>query len=173
MKNFSYQHKDIIRVFPDLSPRSLVSWAEKEILIPDHHDANGRGTVRKYSFDNVVQAGIIRELMAFGLNFRDIKHTLIDYWKKRMIELKYDCVLIIQRQTFPSSKGAGFDLISHFDTRVWDSKELDRYGARIILESSGFINETDKLVPHGKTPTISGVLIANVKRIYRHVDRII
>ncbi len=73
MESSVYQHKDILRIFPDLSARSLVSWTEKGLLVPFHGDARGRGTIRRYSFDNLIQAGVIRELMALGVTFRDIK----------------------------------------------------------------------------------------------------
>ena len=29
-----YYHKDILRVFPDLDPRTIISWVEKGIITP-------------------------------------------------------------------------------------------------------------------------------------------
>ena len=176
MKDTSYQHKDIIKIFPDLSSRSLVSWAEKEILAPDHSDAKGRGTVRKYSFDNVVQAGIIRELMGLGLTFRDIKTFITDHWKKEMKKFEYDCVLIVQRHMFgvnlrrrPDKTSSAFVLKHHFDVRVFSLDEFEKYGRDVIFGTSTYTKKKKKLVPIGKSQTISSVLLVDVKRIYDHV----
>jgi DNA-binding transcriptional MerR regulator len=176
MKDTSYQHKDIITIFPDLSPRSLVSWAEKEILIPEHSDARGRGTVRKYSFDNVLQAGIIRELMSLGLTFRDIKTFVTDHWKKEMKKFEYGCVLIVQRHMFgvdlgkmPDKRSSAFVLKHRFDVRVFSIGEFEDYGTDIIFGTSTYTKNNRKLVPIGKSSTISSVLVVNVEKIYHHV----
>ena len=100
MLNDTYRHKDIMNVYPDLSGRSLVSWSEKGILnLPPERDAVGRGSVRRYTFDEVIQAGVIRELMGHGLTFRVIKNYFHQAWRDLIEQLNYNCVFILQRRT--------------------------------------------------------------------------
>ena len=178
MKNDLYQHKDILEIFPDLSSRSLVSWTEKELLKPDYGDARGRGTVRKYSFDNIIQAGIIRELMALGLTFREIRGFYSDHWKAEMKNLNYNCVFIWQRQMFinigggkldPDQKVNAKELYHSFHVRVFGMEEFKKYGMRTIFEMSAEDRATGKLVPVGPMPELSSILILNIARIYRYV----
>lgn len=167
MKNKTYQHKDILRVYSDLSPRSLVSWTEKGLLTPDHGDATGRGTMRKYSFDNVVQAGVIRELMAFGLTFREII-LVNDHWKSEMKKFDYDCVLFFQRATFKSLSDK--TMPHRFDVRVVSMKKLDQYKASTIFETFAQDENTKELVPIGTDVSFTGALFINVARIYQLVE---
>ena len=161
MESKIYRHKDILIFFPDLSPRSLVSWAEKGLLIPDHGDAAGRGTMRQYSFDNVVQAGVIRELMAFGLTFRDI--ILVDnHWKSEMKRFNYDCVLSFQKATFRSKNTMPYRL----DVRVDSMENFKKNKADVIWSASSY-NTNGDLVQIGPDVSYTGALFINVTRIYQ------
>jgi DNA-binding transcriptional MerR regulator len=166
MKNGTYQHKDILKVFSDLSPRSLVSWTEKGLLTPDHGDATGRGTMRKYSFDNVIQAGVIRELMAYGLTFREII-LVADHWKSEMKRFDYDCVLFFQRATFKSSDKR---MPHRWDVGVVSKKKLDQYKASSIFETFVRDRNEKELEPSGPDVSYTGALFINVTRIYQLVE---
>jgi len=170
MEKSVYQHKDILKVFPDLSARSLVSWTEKGLLVPFHGDAKGRGTVRKYSFNNIVEAGIIRELMALGLIFRDIKEYFTDVWKEKMRKLNYDCVFIWQRATYKvDQNGVAPMMLRSFHVRVFSMDEFKEYRVQALLQSSTMVRGTDKLIPIGTLPNLTSVLIINVAQIYKNV----
>jgi len=170
MEKSVYQHKDILKVFPDLSARSLVSWTEKGLLVPFHGDAKGRGTVRKYSFDNIVEAGIIRELMSLGLIFRDIREYFTDFWKEKMRELNYDCVFIWQRATYKIDRNSEKSMMARsFHVRVFSMDEFNKYGVETVLQSSTMVQGTDKLVPIGRLHNLTSVLIINVAQVYENV----
>ncbi len=174
MKDSTYQHKDIIKIFPDLSPRSLVSWAEKEILIPGVEDARGRGTVRRYSFDNVIQAGIIRELMALGVTFRIIKNFLGEKLRKRIKKLDYECVLLIQWKIFKADNVADeFKVVRHPDVIVISIKDFNDLKANDIF-SLIYIGEeggTERVTPMDENPSIQSALTVNISRIHKYVVR--
>ncbi len=167
MRKEIFHHKDILEVFSDLSPRSLVSWTEKGLLTPDHGDATGRGTMRKYSFDNVLQAGVIRELMKFGLTFREII-LFDDHWKSEMKRFDYDCVLSFQRATF---KSLTENTMPHrFDVRVVSRKKFEKYKATDIWAIFAYDRNTDELVPVAIDVSFTSALFINVTRIYQLVD---
>ncbi len=58
----TYRHADILKIFPDLKTRTLISWSEKEFFRP-YHNPHGTGTRREYSEVNLVQIGILRALL--------------------------------------------------------------------------------------------------------------
>jgi len=166
MENRTYQHKDILKVYSDLSPRSLVSWTEKGLLTPDHGDATGRGSMRKYSFDNVIQAGVIRELMAFGLTFREI--ILVDkHWKSEMKRFGYDCILFFQRATFKDIRES--TMPHRYYVRVVEKKKFDQYKANTIFATFVQDTKTNESVPSGPDISFTGALFINVHRIYQLV----
>ncbi len=163
MKSETFQHKDILRVFPDLSARSLVSYCEKGLIIP-FQDAEGRGKVRIYDFGNVIEAGIIRELVKWGLTYREIRLVSAE-WKQRMRDFDFQCVLVWQREMFVSEGG----LPSHFTVRVFSYEEFNEYGIRCLREASSFDLNTGQIVPIGSMPALSSAMFVDVARIHRHV----
>lgn len=70
-----YFHKDVIRIFPDLRPRTVISWAEKGLVKPGV-EAKGRGDRRVYTYSNLVEIGFIHELVSLGIPSGEIKRTL-------------------------------------------------------------------------------------------------
>jgi len=174
MKNYSYQHKDIIKIFPDLSPRSLVSWAEKEILIPGVEDARGRGTVRRYSFENVVQAGIIRELMALGVTFRIIKNFLGKQLRKRIKKLDYECILLIQWKIFKADNVADeFKIVRHPDVRVISIKDFNDLKANDVFSFIHISEEggAERAIAMDENLSIQSALTVNISRIHKYIVR--
>lgn len=166
MKRDTFQHKDILRIFPDLSARSLVSWSEKGLLTPDYGEAMGRGTVRRYSFDNLIQAGVIRELFLLGFGFRDIKTFFTEHWKKEMKRFKYNCVLILQRQTFRAANVRG-RIFPNFSLRVYGMEYFNSLGAKAIFEDSTYPVDGSELVPIGECQFTTSVVVVDVSKIIR------
>jgi len=168
MNTQTFQHKDILRIYPDLSARSLVSWSEKSLLTPDHGDATGRGTVRRYSFDNVMQAGVIRELFILGFGFRDIRTFFTEHWKNEMKRFNYDCVLIMHRQTIRASNVPG-RISPNFSARVFNMGVFKSLGASAVLEDSTYPLDNGELVLIGDAQLTTSVVVVNVSQIHTDV----
>jgi|ERR1043165_2196407 len=63
-----------------VSERELRHWADRGIVVPDIADAVGRpGVRRRYAFENLVQAGIVKELLRQGINLHDAGRFLTVY----------------------------------------------------------------------------------------------
>ena len=154
METRVFQHKDILKIFPDLSSRGLVSWSEKGLLSPDYEDAKGRGSIRRFSFDNVMQAGVIRELFLFGFGFRDIRTFVADRWMNDMKRFRYSCALTIQRRSLREADDPG-DTSPRFNARVLRLKAFEFLGARAILQEPG----------------LPSVGVINVERIHQKVTK--
>ena len=172
MKESTYHHRDILKIFPDLSPRSLVSWAEKDILIPSIEDARGRGTVRRYSFDNIIQAGIIRELMALGVTFRIIKNFFTGELKKEIKKLDYDCVMMFQWKLSKAENHDNadqFKILRHPDVRIIPTKEFENFKANEIFCLIGSERDTGRSIPMDEDLSMLSTLVVNISRIQRYV----
>ena len=69
-------HRDLIKIFPWISPRTLIYWVERGLLRPTFEDASGRGSSRKYSYKNLMEIASISELLRRGLPFAAIKRII-------------------------------------------------------------------------------------------------
>lgn len=61
-----FKHRDVLRIYPDLRPRTLISWVDKGLLSPEVK-ASGTGTRNQYSVKNLVEIGVIRELITYRI----------------------------------------------------------------------------------------------------------
>lgn len=59
----------------DISKIQLIHWSQSGVIIPAD-DARGRGNRRKYSFQNLVEASICKELNSFRVESNSIKALL-------------------------------------------------------------------------------------------------
>ena len=63
-----------------VTERELRHWADRGIVAPDIADAVGRpGVRRRYSFENLVQAAIVKELLRQGINLHEAGRILTVY----------------------------------------------------------------------------------------------
>ena len=63
-----------------VTERALRHWADRGVVVPDIADAVGRpGIRRRYSFENLVQAAIVRELLRQGINLHEAGEILLVY----------------------------------------------------------------------------------------------
>ena len=63
-----------------VTERELRHWADRGIVVPAIADAVGRpGVRRQYSFENLVQAAIVKELLRQGINLHDAGRILTVY----------------------------------------------------------------------------------------------
>ena len=67
-----FQHKDVLRLFPWIKARTLISWVERGLVKPDFQDAAGKGTRRGYSYKNLIEILLVDELLSWGISYRDV-----------------------------------------------------------------------------------------------------
>jgi len=59
-----------------VSQRRLDYWAEREIVTPSIRAAAGKGSERRYSFDDLVKLALVKRLRAAGLSLQKIQKGL-------------------------------------------------------------------------------------------------
>jgi MerR HTH family regulatory protein len=93
----SFENRDVV-AFTGVSERALRHWANRGVVVPDLADAVGRpGIRRRYSFPNLVECGIVLELLEYGINLRQARDIL--RFVRRMRYFHYwpgQCFLVVQ-----------------------------------------------------------------------------
>lgn len=92
-----YTHKHVLEIFPDLKARTLIDWCESGMLIPAQQP-DGTGTRRQYSLKNLVEIGVLRELVSYRFS-RELARNILGALNKRLTATQdYDFVIVASRQ---------------------------------------------------------------------------
>lgn len=79
--------------------RTLISWSERGLIEP-LRDASGRGSARAYSYTNLIEIGIINELLQYGVPFTNIQLSMRSANMKKLLKNKtWDMVFWISNGT--------------------------------------------------------------------------
>lgn len=74
MKERTFIKKEVAGIL-DLTPRTVHFYTDEGLVVPVENPT-GRGKTRRYSFANVVQLAIVRELAANGFDLKTIYQIL-------------------------------------------------------------------------------------------------
>jgi len=142
MVNRKYYHKDVLKIFPDIKPRSLIHWAEIGLITPSEEPGN-RGGKRGYSYSNLITIGLIRQLLMHGLDIREARDIILheevqDKLKignyEWLFHIELGLLLAIDRKD-----GKPFDLINALVN--WEICDVGEYKPNIDVTASGlFVN---------------------------------
>lgn len=75
----SYDSKKVAKVL-GVTFRQLQYWDEKGIVKPSVRKASGRGTLRLYSYEDLVQLKVVKKLRDSNISLKKIKRS-VDYLK--------------------------------------------------------------------------------------------
>jgi len=83
-----YRWRDIKTIFPFLKHRTLSFWVERGLITPDIEDAEGTGSTRLYSYNNLIEIRFVYEMSFFWrVGIRRIKGIMnTDSFKKAIKE---------------------------------------------------------------------------------------
>jgi len=72
-----------------VNPRTILSWTEKELVVPEIENPSGQGKKPRYSITNLVEIALIKELLRVGVRVSEIRQfvkgcqdELSPLWKK-------------------------------------------------------------------------------------------
>lgn len=71
-----FVHREVLKIFPWIKSRTLISWSERGLIKPEFEDASGRGTRRRYSYQNLIEIGFVSELLNYGIPFSMISNFI-------------------------------------------------------------------------------------------------
>jgi DNA-binding transcriptional MerR regulator len=93
----SFENREVVAL-TGVSERALRYWADRQVVTPDLADAVGRpGIRRRYSFPNLVECGIVLELLRYGINISEARDVL--RFVRNMLYFKHwprQCFLVVQ-----------------------------------------------------------------------------
>ncbi len=81
-----FLHRDVLKIFPYIRPRTLISWSERGLVKPEFVDAQGRGTERVYSYKNLLQIGMISELLSYKIPFIVVESAMKSNPMKQLLD---------------------------------------------------------------------------------------
>lgn len=70
-----------------ITKRQIDYWDSTHLIKPSIQEASGRGTVRLYSFEDLVQLAVVKKLKAQGITLQKIRKSII-YLRKNFPEIK-------------------------------------------------------------------------------------
>ena len=99
LPELAFESRNVVSLV-GVSERELRHWADRGIVVPDIADAVGRpGVRRQYSFENLLQAAIIKELLRQGINLHEAAKMLIVYKNSLSKHSPGRLYLVIQKGT--------------------------------------------------------------------------
>lgn len=90
----TYDSKEVSKLL-SISLRQLQYWDEKEIVKPSIRAAIGKGTMRLYSNEDLIQLRVVKRLRDFGISLKKIKNSInylkyaLPYIDKPLVELSF------------------------------------------------------------------------------------
>ena len=100
-----YTLKVVPEIFPNLNPRTVQVWVKRGVIQPDIQSA-GKGFPVRFTFLNLVEIGLVWQLVKLGVDSHAFLRKAMDYSKKirrvnRWIDgrYNYDCLFILVEPT--------------------------------------------------------------------------
>lgn len=95
---YTFIHRDVMKVFPWIKARTLISWSERGLIEPVSNAA-GRGSSRVYSYANLIEIGIISQFLQHGIPFPNIEAIMKSPPIKKLIKMRdFNVVIWSDRQ---------------------------------------------------------------------------
>ena len=95
----SFESRDVVKLV-GVTERELRHWADLKIIVPDIANAVGRpGIRRKYSFQNLVESGILKTLLNQGLTLHEAGRILEKYQNSLKKDLPGPLYLVVQGES--------------------------------------------------------------------------
>jgi len=143
-----YTRKQISEIL-DMPERAINYYTERNMVIPEIDKGYGRGKVRRYSKQNIVEIGILKQLAGYGLSFK-VVDTIFSQLRnpqsgfghifKAREKIKMNSYIVLYQ------KKPG---IFHIDprlnqsvTHILDQSQLDASGSVLIIN----LGQIDSLV---------------------------
>jgi len=162
-----FVHKEVLKIFPWIKPRTLISWSERGLVTPELEDASGRGTKRKYSYKNLIEIGFVCELLEYGIPFSTIKEFLEKGGSSdKLFEKGFEVVHCISRYSiFHETKPSRVIRL-----QVESAQDFLREGGEIALGKGRYDGQLSAYDDREGGSTVTSGIYINVKGISEFVD---
>lgn len=172
--NDQFNHGDILRIYPWIKPRTLIYWSERGLIQPDFSDASGRGSSRLYSYTNVIEIGIVSELLVNGIPFKRIKTIMTSSAIHEMKETKhFDIVIYTEHRMFNNrAKKPGADRLSAPETSGSIAQQYIATFTDVTTFTTAdrFLQSGGYQLIGGHNEKVTSLVIINVKGIKIYVE---
>lgn len=157
----TYSHANILKIFPNIKVRSLISWSERGLIKP-LQDAAGRGSSRIYSYTNLIEIGIIAEFFRYGLGFSNVSSLMSSNMMQDILKKKsWESVVWFSYGTPANIKNTNC-LISFGSAPI---KEFSNRGGQLLIGSPRMSNHPEEFA--------ASAIVVNLSAISDLVDNMI
>ena len=165
-----YSAKDVEKIL-GINPDKLFYWVKTKRLVSPMIEGKGRGKVNYYSFDNLFQLALIRNLTGFGIELNSIeeilkgptkrpkqkarlKLTILEYYKAKKETLREQGFLLMivfhgRKKIYYKNIGTR-DVILDMLNFMWgyEETEITPFGDVILIDLLRIILAIEKIVEH-------------------------
>jgi DNA-binding transcriptional MerR regulator len=157
-----YEHRDVLKVYPSLKPRTLISWSEKGLLTPVEK-ASGTGTRRRYSVRNLVEIGVILELVSYKIPHLFISGVMERLSRERLTpENNFDVVVVSSRSNHTMDDSGYF-----FDIRIGSRTDFSKDAAYLIFGEK--VVKKGSITTKTTIPQVTSSILVSLKDIWGYV----
>jgi DNA-binding transcriptional MerR regulator len=175
-----FVHKEVLKIFPWIKARTLISWSERGLIKPEFEEASGRGTRRRYSYQNLIEIGVVSELLDYGIPFNMIS-TFIHAQEGLSEELRdkgFDMVFLVNSVSgiaidYEGRSTHAGDAIGHYayQTAIRTIEEFAEMGGKEILGMVGRKHLGGVTIEGGKLRVVRpSYIVINIQAIKEMVD---
>lgn len=69
-----YETREVCKIL-ELSSRRIINWVERDFIVPAQ-EGKGPGIRRKYSFENLIQMKLLKDLFEIGMRLSEAKKII-------------------------------------------------------------------------------------------------
>jgi len=155
-KNRIYTLKDVKEVYRFLSVRSLQTWVKRGVIIPAQ-PASGRGTVVGFDYLNLIEIGLVMQLVKFGFDRYQFLKWIMQEARSNKIPWMgkkhgFDGFFSVEEQA---------PALFAPNTMEWKHQEIFGYNSR------------DAFSFHKNSRISTAKIIVDIRMIKEHVDKMI
>jgi hypothetical protein len=164
----------VLRVFPDLSYRSLQTWVKRGAIVPAV-PARRQGAASRFDYLNLIEIGLVIELVKFGYD----RHPLLARLMKGarsgktpwLNDMNYDCFLLVKDSTFYRQPATGpvRNNDGTIDQEATTLALIKRAQQKPI--AAWHLLRHEELVGLFVRPDFSGALVVDIRTVKAYVDK--
>jgi DNA-binding transcriptional MerR regulator len=156
MQNKLFSQGDLAKIFADVNRKTLFSWLDRGLYEWAAEESDARGKNRSYSYENVVQVGIVKELAGLNLPLKMVEFIMDQYFHKTRKPSLFEEKITLD-EAFSRALIIGKDK----QQRGWEKREAILYGLKKLDEARDFLNQN---------PNLSILIVVNVPAIKKEVE---
>jgi DNA-binding transcriptional MerR regulator len=136
-----YTQGEVNGIYEHIPSRTLRFWVESGLVewADEHEDRRGRH--RQYSFDNLLQLGLVEELMSLNLTVKTVKNFMLIFHGKRL--QGWESYTLILNKVKPRKKEE-YELVDEEGRTNYIAYKVPGWHSASVIPTESIITELDQ-----------------------------